>query len=629
MNLFLLILGFWGCCCIKNEYLIFSICFIYGIFLWFRFKKGTNIILWIGLCILSVGLIPIRQQAQVGEYTVTQVKNKYCLASNSKTTVVLYDSENANFGDVYQISSFEEIHSIRNLHQFCFQDYINSQNVFEQAKEFKKIKCSSSIQSKLYSYFMKKEHANYYKLYLYGMYNDGVSDVLSRLSLPLLCSLYWLEKVLKKFFGDVFPQIVVLGISIVFGFLFTFKISLLRYIVFKVGRLFFSKWEHSFGFSMFCLLCLQYNHATDFSIVFPISIQFINHFVESKRMKQIYSSLCLIFFQFLYFHEIDIFFTLFFSILRNWNSILFLLCLFVPFLFQILSSIAVPFLSISIHFVPDFIFICLFFMVIYSVYKKKYKEIWLVLWILYPCMKPYIDPFFHVYMIDIGQGDCTLIVEPFCKSIIMIDCGQNRYRDNVEEIIFPFLKNLQIDHLDYLIVTHDDFDHSGGKENLLKQIDIHEIVTSSSQEIKVEYPFYSLLENRKAEDENDGSIISYFTYDNLKYLWMGDASIQVENQLLEQYNIKADVVKLGHHGSNTSSSYHFLESIGCRIGLISVGYNNSYHHPSNRVIQDLNSLHINVFETKDVGTIHIYTWKWFSFIETANGLFTYTVNFNQ
>ena len=77
-----------------------------------------------------------------------------------------------------------------------------------------------------------------------------------------------------------------------------------------------------------------------------------------------------------------------------------------------------------------------------------------------------MDPFFHVYMIDIGQGDCTLILEPFHQSAVMIDCGQSFYRDNVKEIIITVLKHLQVKKLDALILTNTHIYHDGGHYEL-------------------------------------------------------------------------------------------------------------------------------------------------------------------
>ena len=236
--------------------------------------------------------------------------------------------------------------------------------------------------------------------------------------------------------------------------------------------------------------------------------------------------------------------------------------------------------------------------------------------------EPYMDPFFSVYMIDIGQGDCSLIVEPFHKSAIMIDVGQNLYHDNVELFVKPFLQQKHIDHLDALIVTHDDFDHSGGVEALQAAIPIKKIIRSHDEIVPVDYPIYSLLPVRKTSDENSKSIVSYFVYDDVHFLWTGDAGIDIEQQILKQYDLKnVDILKLGHHGSKTSSSFEFLDATRPVLGLVSAGEKNRYGHPDSNVMAHCHQLGIHTLATKDVGMIEIKTWHPIAFFHTENGLF--------
>lgn len=278
--------------------------------------------------------------------------------------------------------------------------------------------------------------------------------------------------------------------------------------------------------------------------------------------------------------------------------------------------------SLVINYAPGFLFIIVIFWLVYEIYNDHRFIYLLCICLIMIFCSNYLNPFFNVYMLDIGQGDCTLIVEPFMRSAVMIDCGQNLYRDNVEEIIDPFLKAHHISKLDALILTHEDFDHSGGLEALKEKVEIKQIVQTSNQKIDVDYPFFSLLEDRKSNNENDNSIISYFIYDGIQYLWTGDAGIEIEEQFMKAYSeLEVDVLKLGHHGSSTSSSYAFLKEIQPQLGLISVGANNRYGHPDNEVISNCDKLNIDLLMTKDVGMIHIFTFKGIAFFRTQTGLF--------
>ena len=334
-------------------------------------------------------------------------------------------------------------------------------------------------------------------------------------------------------------------------------------------------------------------------------------------------------FQFIYFHSVDLVLFLGFSILRKLNSLVFFISLvslfyepILTFILDIYDGFIMHLPSLVINYAPGFLFIIVIFWLVYEIYNDHRFVYPLCISLIMIFCSNYLNPFFNVYMLDIGQGDCTLIVEPFMRSAVMIDCGQNLYRDNVEEIIDPFLKAHHISKLDALILTHEDFDHSGGLEALKEKIEIKQIVQTSNQKIDVDYPFFSLLEDRKSNNENDNSIISHFIYDGIQYLWTGDAGVEIEEQFMKAYpELEVDVLKLGHHGSSTSSSYAFLKEIQPQLGLISVGANNRYGHPDNEVISNCDKLNIDLLMTKDVGMIHIFTFKGIAFFRTQTGLF--------
>ena len=369
--------------------------------------------------------------------------------------------------------------------------------------------------------------------------------------------------------------------------------------------------------------------ATEFIFLFPVCAMLVYRFCHDLFKRIFLIRILLMTFQFIYFHSVDLVLFLGFSILRKLNSLVFFISLvslfyepILTFILDIYDGFIMHLPSLVINYAPGFLFIIVIFWLVYEIYNDHRFIYLLCISLIMIFCSNYLNPFFNVYMLDIGQGDCTLIVEPFMRSVVMIDCGQNLYRDNVEEIIDPFLKARHISKLDALILTHEDFDHSGGLEALKEKVEIKQIVQTSNQKIDVDYPFFSLLEDRKSNNENDNSIISYFIYDGIQYLWTGDAGIEIEEQFMKAYpELEVDVLKLGHHGSSTSSSYAFLKEIQPQLGLISVGANNRYGHPDNEVISNCTKLNIDLLMTKDVGMIHIFTFKGIAFFRTQTGLF--------
>ncbi|MDY2728363.1 MAG: DNA internalization-related competence protein ComEC/Rec2, partial [Candidatus Onthovivens sp.] len=110
-------------------------------------------------------------------------------------------------------------------------------------------------------------------------------------------------------------------------------------------------------------------------------------------------------------------------------------------------------------------------------------------------------------------------------------------------------------------------------------------------------------------EENDKSLVIYSEIGGKEFLFMGDATIKIENSIMKDYKLDIDILKLGHHGSDTSSSYDFLKYIHPKVAIISCGKNNKYHHPSLSTLQSLNKLGIPYRRTDEEGTI---TYKFYS-----------------
>ncbi len=259
---------------------------------------------------------------------------------------------------------------------------------------------------------------------------------------------------------------------------------------------------------------------------------------------------------------------------------------------------------------PSLLIIVLYYIIILLSYQnKKYFYLNIILLIII-YISPYLNSNFEVVMFEVGEADCHLIKYPYNKNTILIDTGKNEYK--IKNEVIPYLKSIGIKKIDYLIITHGDEDHIGGSITLINNFQVKNVIlnkgtfTDLEKELiknlnKKKIPYQIninkinisnhtiyLLNNTKYNNENDNSIITYFTYQKYKFLYMGDASITTEDNLLENYNLNnISILKVGHHGSNTSSSKDFISQINPSISLISVGENNIYHHPNKEVINNL------------------------------------------
>ena len=604
-------LGFLACIILKDPLCIFCFSFCFLLYLNERFHSKRILIVFMILSLFSIVLVKPCKEAEKGIYTISEIKQSYYVAKNQRTRVLVQSDLDLNFKDQIQVDSLEPIHTDDNFTLFSFTKYNASKNVFNKTKSIRILKKSTSLKSKLYAYISSQKNSKVLLSLYYGIHEDTIDEIYTMLGYGYISAYFIVFNLLKRKYEDKKIRISLLILSILFGSFFVFTLSLTRFILYQISYLFFKSKSDQIGFTILCFSILYPTQVLSISFVLPILLQLVSYFCTEH--KWIVQKMVLISVLFIYFKKVDIVSFLLFNLLRKFYGCVFLLGMFIP------DFVTLKIPSLTIHYAPQFVFIFVF-IVVYIQCLKHFKWKYMILFLI-PFLEVFCNPFFQVYTLNIGQGDCSVIVEPFYKSVVMIDCGQSLYRDNVERIIFPFLENKNIHTIDTLILTHDDFDHSGGYDHLKEKVKIKQVIKNSKDKVNVEYPFYLLLQERMAKDENDSSIISYFTYDHLNYLFMGDASKEIEKQLMDAYDLKADVIKVGHHGSNTSSDAAFLDSLDCRIALISAGYKNKYDHPSTETLKTLDHLHIHTFCTSTNGSIAIYSLHDFAFIVTNDGLF--------
>ena len=259
--------------------------------------------------------------------------------------------------------------------------------------------------------------------------------------------------------------------------------------------------------------------------------------------------------------------------------------------------------------------------------KKKQKKVLIILITLFlgHYLSSYLKQDF-IKMIDVGQGDSALLYSK--GEALLIDTGGNIYsEDSVAKYkIIPLLKSLGIKKLKFALLTHGDYDHMGdifylnnnfkiekikinlgSKKEIEKEISKWKKTSKSKQDEIITLGNFKIVELNKAwQEENTSSSIYYVMHKSLNILFLGDATKISEKYIVKNYNLKPDIIKLGHHGSNTSTSTKLLKELSPKLTIISVGKNNRYNHPSKEVLLKLEKYNIPNLKTKDVGTITIY-----------------------
>ena len=262
---------------------------------------------------------------------------------------------------------------------------------------------------------------------------------------------------------------------------------------------------------------------------------------------------------------------------------------------------------------------------------RKYKKI-IVIILLLSIGTSYIykniQKDLYINFIDVGQGDSTLITTQFNKKIL-IDGGGSEFGstfDVGEKTLLPYLLKKKIHKLDYVIISHFDSDHVGGILTILEELNVKQVLIPKQVEYSENYnKFLNIIKKRNIKVKivgegntinidkdtyldilwpeekqitdnvlNNNSLIVRLCYKNFKMLFTGDIEEIAEQKLLQKYEktekLTADILKVAHHGSKSSSIAEFLEKVNPRIALIGVGKNNKFGHPNAGVLDRLNML---------------------------------------
>lgn len=278
---------------------------------------------------------------------------------------------------------------------------------------------------------------------------------------------------------------------------------------------------------------------------------------------------------------------------------------------------------------PNVFVILIYYVILFLAIKRNRKL--LIIYFIVLLININIKYFIRdasVTFLDVGQGDSSVIILPFGKTIL-IDTGGlylSRYNISKNKTV-PYLNSLGISKIDLLILTHGDYDHIGDAINLLNEIKVDEVLFNNdsfndneNKIIKVlnkknikysknSWDFKKIedlyfLNTKMYDNENDNSNVIYTELDGYKFMFMADAGIDKEKDILDKYNISGiDVLKIGHHGSKTSSSKYFINEIKPKYSIISVGKNNRYGHPTSEVLDTLSNSKI--YRTDLDGSIEI------------------------
>ena len=620
----------------------------------------------------------------VGEEKI--IVNYYIKTKQEKESI----ESKLSLGDLLEVRGKLSIpNNNTNLYAFNYRKYLLSKKIKRilKADKIKVLKHNSNIFYKIKNSFINKINKFNNKEYIYlfilgknmldmsikNIYSkNGISHLFAISGMHISLITVVLNKILNIFVKNNKTRfIIIIGSLSFFLFLTDYMPSVIRaslmYIFINIKKGFNLKISNLFIlFNIFILLMFLnpyyiYNLGFVFSFVISFSLicssnvinRFKNYFGKIFITSSIsfLTSIPILIYN---FHEVN-----FISVLSNLifvpyvSLIVFpisLLTFFLPFFNYILKYLIIflensSILISKINFLtytfrhPSIFLTITYIIILFLILKRnKYYIIFLILLLIFHHNLNYFDKNTVLTVIDIGQGDSILLKLPYNKSNILIDTGgkmecskekwkkQRNQKSLVDNTIIPYLKAEGINKLDYLILTHGDFDHMGEAINLVNSFKVEKVIFncgpyndlekelikvldkkkikyySCIRELNIDNNKLHFLQTKEYDNENDNSNVIYTELNGYKFMFMGDAGIEVEEDLIKKYNLQdIDVLKVGHHGSKTSSSIEFINEINPKYSIISVGKNNRYGHTNKEVLESLKESKI--YRTDEDGSI--------------------------
>ena len=616
-------------------------------------------------------------------YKIKQTETKITIYMKSKENLVInyYDQiSNLSLGDKILVTGELSTPSNNTIpNQFNYKKYLYYNDIFYivKAKEIKKISNNTNIIYYIKDRISKRinnisKSNEYITIFILGdsslldedisesYRENGISHLfsISGMHISLFASI--LLYILKRIsYNNYYNYSIVIIFLIFYSLLVGSSPSVIRtltmYILFALNKVFNLKIK---SIDVMCIVLIillpikpfyiynisfQYSYTISFSLVlFSHKLKRINRNI----LKSLYTSLISFLMSFpicIYnFYQVN-----FLSILLNILLIplvsiiifpLSLISFIVPqisyilnFFIQIMEYISLIISKYQLGIInfpkPTTIIIILYYIfIILFIYNKKYIFIFILM--IYHKNIIYFNSNLELTMLDVGQGDSIFLKLPNNKANILIDTGGvvNSNYSIINNSTIPYLKSIGINKMNYLILTHGDYDHMGEAINLVNNFKVEKVIFncgpyndleqklikvldkkkikyySCIKELNIDNNKLYFLQTKEYDNENDNSNVIYTEINGYKFMFMGDASITTEKEIINKYNLPdIDVLKVGHHGSRTSSSKEFINEINPKYSIISVGKNNRYGHPNKEVLNNLEKSKI--YRTDEDGSI--------------------------
>lgn len=601
--------------------------FIFGIILTYcwviTYEKESLLLLW--LFFFAIIIQTPRTPTEITRGTIVEVHSNSAIVQHNQTRVLISPCSECVLDDVVEIKgTLKEIESAPTTFGFQFSAWTKENNIdfsmyLQSLKIVEKGKTPRSVIQRKILQETTEEERNFLMKLIFNIHqNNDEFPFLQELGFGLYGFLTLSRKLLSLKLYPRKVQKVDFFLSSLAAFFYQFSFLATRLLISSALRLIPLSSKDRVGcFGFLCWLFFP-EKLTSLSFIIPFGFRLIAQLPLNHKRIVNYNFVLII--QSFFFNQVTPLVVFFYPVIFKGMGFFYLLAWIEVGIPKVnggkIFNSFIPILEYlySFHLVGNFLgFGLIFFLLLQMVQKRKKALFFLVSFLLF-LYGGLFHPLTEVTFIQIGQGDSILIRSPFRNQVILIDTGKK----NQYSLLLAALKARGITTIDTLIITHEDEDHQGGTENLLQDFDVLEIVKSPKDIIKNGIVLKAVHQNLTA-DKNDNSLIYYFEINGIRFLMTGDISTQVEEQLIRSNAlIEADVLKLAHHGASTSTSLSFLEVIDPQVAVSSNGLNNSFHHPSPKIVERLKNEKILHFLTQKEGDISFYFTPFLNFVTTTS-----------
>ena len=564
-----------------------------------------------------------------------------------------YGNEDLQIGDIVRIKgNLKDIDSYNNMGIFNYRKYLNNKGIYYKLdiNDISIIKRALSIYS-IKNYLIKRtsnlKSFPYINSLLLGDKNYldtkdiyqkcGIMHLFAISGMHLSIIVNSLKRLLKK---DNYLRDILIIIIIFFYYLIIKSISLLRSIVYYLINFLNYKFNLRLSirlrlfYLLIILLLMNPNNITNSSFIYSYIISAVLIIIGKKIssinnyfLRLLYVSIISFVAAFplntYYYNEVNLL-----SIISNIVAVPFITFIIYPgliiallfpkldsivfFVISIFNSIIsiLSTKSINLIFYKSLIFLIIYYLFMWIFFKnKKYIIVFLITITIHLNYNIFFPNNYFMF-IDVGQGDSTLL--HIKNKNILIDTGGNTNYELSENVLLPVIKSRGFSKIDYLIITHGDYDHMGEAINLVNNFKVEKVIFNCGEfndlekelinvlekknikyyscikELNIDNNKLYFLQTKEYDSENDNSNVIYTELNGYKFMFMGDAGIDKEKDILDKFSISnIEALKVGHHGSKTSSGKEFINEINPKYSIISVGKNNRYGHPNKEVLNNL------------------------------------------